>query len=124
MIQQFRARAATTPEAEARDACLFGEDDEDWRRVRHLAETVEDHELLDPTLSPERLLFRLFHEEGVRVTPATAGRHAAAARASASRSTSAASAPPSSRTCARRRRIEVTCEFCSRKYRFAPGEFA
>ena len=31
---------------------------------------MEDHELLDPTLSPERLLYRLFHEEGVKVTPA------------------------------------------------------
>ena len=31
---------------------------------------VEDHELLDPTLSPERLLYRLFHEEGVRAFPA------------------------------------------------------
>ena len=41
----------------------------------HLAATVEDHELLDPMLSPERLLYRLFHEEGVRVSPATgAGR--------------------------------------------------
>ncbi|MDJ0512449.1 MAG: Hsp33 family molecular chaperone [Methyloceanibacter sp.] len=41
--------------------------EEDWTRAKSLAETVEDHELLDPTLSPERLLFRLFHEEQVRV---------------------------------------------------------
>ena len=40
-------------------------DDDGWRRVRMLAETVEDHELLDPMLSAERLLLRLFHEEGV-----------------------------------------------------------
>lgn len=46
------------------------EDEENWRRARILAETVEDHELLDPTLPPERLLYRLFHEEGVRVQPA------------------------------------------------------
>ncbi len=32
-----------------------------------LAGTVEDHELLDPTLSSERLLYRLFHEHDVRV---------------------------------------------------------
>lgn len=41
--------------------------DEAWARTRMLAETVEDHELLDPLLAPERLLYRLFHEEGVRV---------------------------------------------------------
>lgn len=41
-----------------------------WRRARLLAETVEDHELIDPTLPPERLLYRLFHEDGVRVRDA------------------------------------------------------
>ena len=41
--------------------------EEDWTRAKSLAETVEDHELLDPTLAPARLLYRLFHEEQVRV---------------------------------------------------------
>ncbi len=31
-----------------------------------LADTIEDHELIDPMLSAERLLVRLFHERGVR----------------------------------------------------------
>ncbi len=35
---------------EERDATLEGDDDEDWNRVRFLASTVEDHEMLDPTL--------------------------------------------------------------------------
>src|SRR5215813_867958 len=39
---------------------------EDWTRAKALAETVEDHELLDPMLPPDRLLYRLFHEEKVR----------------------------------------------------------
>ena len=66
-----RGRRRASCEGEAHDASLEGEDDENWNRARHLAATVEDHELIDPTLSPERLLFRLFHEEGVRVVPAT-----------------------------------------------------
>jgi molecular chaperone Hsp33 len=41
--------------------------DDPWERTRILAATVEDHELLDPMLSSERLLYRLFHEEGARV---------------------------------------------------------
>lgn len=49
---------------------VLGADDDNWRRVEILASTVEDHELLDPLLAPERLLYRLFHEEGVRVSPA------------------------------------------------------
>ena len=40
--------------------------EEDWTRAKALAETVEDHELLDPMLPPDRLLYRLFHEEQVR----------------------------------------------------------
>ena len=43
-----------------------GFEEEDWMRARALAETVEDHELLDPLLPPDRLLYRLFHEEQVR----------------------------------------------------------
>ena len=46
-------------------------DDDGWRRAKALAATVEDHELLDPTLSPDRLLYRLFHEEQVRAFEAT-----------------------------------------------------
>ncbi len=48
------------------DDFLLGEEDDDWQRVEMLAQTVEDHEIVDPTLAPERLLYRLFHEEGVR----------------------------------------------------------
>jgi molecular chaperone Hsp33 len=91
---------------------------DDWVKARALLETVEDHELLDPTLSPEDLLYRLYHEDGVTVYPAM----------------------PISRycTCSRERigeilkqfsdeeitdmredgRIKVTCEFCSTVYEF------
>jgi molecular chaperone Hsp33 len=44
-----------------------GEQDSDsWNRARMLLETVEADELTDPTISPERLLYRLYHEDGVR----------------------------------------------------------
>ena len=42
-------------------------DDENWVEARALIETVEDHELLDPDLSSEDLLFRLFHQRDPRV---------------------------------------------------------
>lgn len=41
--------------------------EEDWRRALILMASCTDAELLDRAISPERLLFRLFHEEGVRV---------------------------------------------------------
>src|ERR1700738_772606 len=42
-------------------------EDDAWVEGRSLVETVEDVELIDPALSSERLLYRLFHERGVRV---------------------------------------------------------
>ncbi len=69
MVQYVSPVGGRPPEADddsGNAAWLVGEHEEDWQRVSMLAETVEDHELLDPTLAPERLLYRLFHEEGVR----------------------------------------------------------
>jgi molecular chaperone Hsp33 len=43
------------------------EDQEDWHRTMLLLGTATDAELLDPGLPADSLLFRLFHEEGVRV---------------------------------------------------------
>jgi molecular chaperone Hsp33 len=97
--------------------------DEDWSRIRTLAETVEDHELLDPTLSAERLLYRLFHEEGVTVTPAQglsgycrcSQERVAAMMRSFDPSDIAEMREPDGA-------ITVTCEFCNTKYRLEPGE--
>jgi len=49
-----------------------GATDEPWDNARSLFDTVTDLELADPDLSSGRLLFRLFHEDGVRLeTPRT-----------------------------------------------------
>src|SRR4051812_16385207 len=47
---------------------VIADDVEDgWRRAMVLMSSATPRELVDPELSPHRLLFRLFHEEGVRV---------------------------------------------------------
>ncbi len=43
------------------------ERDESWRRAVILMSSATRAELLDPLLAPEALLYRLFHEDGVRV---------------------------------------------------------
>jgi molecular chaperone Hsp33 len=101
-----------------------GFEEEDWMRARALAETVEDHELLDPLLPPDRLLYRLFHEEQVRAYRAI---------------------PLETYCSCSRERVEellrrftsedlkdmvvdgevwVTCEFCNSRYQFDPASFA
>ena len=47
-----------------------GRSEDDWNRLSILARTVEDLELLDTGLAPETVLWRLFHEDEVRVQPA------------------------------------------------------
>ncbi len=44
-----------------------GDPQEDWNRATHLFATVRDEELIDPDLPADRLLYRLFHEEGARM---------------------------------------------------------
>jgi molecular chaperone Hsp33 len=46
---------------------LEEEESDAWTEGLYLAQTVEDHELVDPSLSGEVLLYRLFHERGVKV---------------------------------------------------------
>jgi molecular chaperone Hsp33 len=43
-----------------------GEDEENWNRVNILLDTVEDLELIGPSVAPTDLLVRLFHEETPR----------------------------------------------------------
>lgn len=48
-----------------------GETSEDWARASILFQTVTDAEMIDPALPADRLLYRLFHEEGARMGEAT-----------------------------------------------------
>lgn len=97
-------------------------EDDAWVEARSLVETVEDHELLDPTLSSERLLWRLFNERGVRVFHAQPVK----AQCTCSRERVASvlkSFPPEERSgMVEDGRIAVTCEFCGRLYPFDPKE--
>jgi molecular chaperone Hsp33 len=50
------------------------ESSDDWRRVGLFLDSLEDLELLDSEISAESVLWRLFHEDGVRVhRPETLG---------------------------------------------------
>jgi molecular chaperone Hsp33 len=116
MIQQLPREGGKRENATTNE----DDDEENWNRARHLAATVEDHELLDPTLSPQRLLYRLFHEEGVVVTPAAT--LAAACRCSRERIHGYLRQFGAEELKDMREPdggVTVTCEFCSRKYRFA-----
>lgn len=97
-------------------------EDDAWIEGRSLVETVEDIELIDPALSSERLIFRLFHERGVRVFDPMDVK----AECSCSRPTVEAMLKSFSQDdrdhMVENGVISVTCEFCSSHYVFAPDE--
>nr|WP_321462261.1 Hsp33 family molecular chaperone [uncultured Cohaesibacter sp.] len=111
------------PDPEMQKTHHVGEADA-WRECEALVNTIDDHELTDPNVPAETLLYRLFHENAPRVFEAM---------------------PIFDRcTCSRERisdmfrnfdpeemkemivdgKVEVTCEFCSTHYEFDPEEVA
>src|ERR1700727_723986 len=97
-------------------------EDDAWGEGQSLISTVEDVELIDPDLSGERLLYRLFHERGVRVFKPLPLQ----ARCSCSREAVSAmlkSFEPQDRAeMVKDGKVVVTCEFCSSVYEFTPQE--
>ncbi len=125
MIQHLGATAgAGTDDADIEGGLDEGEAegggaDESWRRARLLAETVEDHELIDPAVTPPQLLLRLFHEEGVHVRPALRlSTYCRCSRERIARFLDQLEAGERQSLAGDDGRIAVTCEFCGRSYAF------
>ena len=97
-------------------------EDEAWTEGRSLIATVEDVELIDPSLSNERLIYRLFHERGVRVFKSMP----VAAQCSCSHTGVEAMLRSFSQDdrddMVENGMISVKCEFCSANYQFNPDE--
>lgn len=101
-----------------RDTADREAEDEGWRRAAILMSSSTSRELVDPELAPESLLFRLFHEDGVRVYPPHG--LAAQCRCSLERvETVLLALPPTELEDMKvDGKIVVTCEFCSTAYDF------
>lgn len=100
-----------------------GSTEEVWDRSRALFQTLADDELIDPTITPEVLLFRLFHEDGVRLEDARA--LTAQCRCSKDRIAAVLSSfDPAERAdmVEDDGKIRVTCEYCATVYELEPEE--
>jgi molecular chaperone Hsp33 len=99
-------------------------EDDAWVEGRSLVATVDDLELIDPALSSERLLYRLFHEHGVRVYRAVPV-HAQCSCSRTNVENMLKSFSQEDRNdMVEDGKITVTCEFCSSTYVFEPNEIA
>jgi molecular chaperone Hsp33 len=99
----------------------FNEDaDESWRESAILMASTQGTELVDPAVTPEQLLFRLFHERGVRVfDPTPLAFFCQCSRERVENILDQFSAEEMADMVVDGK-IVVTCEFCNTTYEFDP----
>jgi len=97
-------------------------DSEEWNRARILAETTASDELIDPTLEAERLLYRLYHEEGIRIFEQLQLQHACGCSRDKIFTVFSQFTAGDVKDMVKDNKIDVTCEFCSETYVFEEDE--
>ncbi|MBM3503830.1 MAG: molecular chaperone Hsp33 [Alphaproteobacteria bacterium] len=117
MIQRIAAAGGINAESNAE---LI---EEHWRHGRALTATLTPAELIDPALSEEALLYRLFHEVGVAVAEPQALKAGCRCSESRVRTVLSRFSPDEIRDMVVADAIEARCEFCNSVYRFRPHEF-
>ena len=105
-------------------ATAADEVEESWRRALVLMASGRNAELLDPNLGPNDLLYRLFHEDGVRVF--TPSRLQAGCRCSRERVERVIRSLPPAEVDELKvgGKLSVTCEFCNSSYDFNEQDLA
>lgn len=98
------------------------EEDDTWSEAQMLASTVAPEELTDPDLGVERLLYRLFHERGVRVYDAQPVHDRCNCSREKLKDVLSNFSAEEIESTVEDGEIKVTCEFCSTVYRFDPAE--
>ena len=103
-----------------RDTDLHG--DEAWDEARMLVDTIDADELTDPLVGVERLLFRLFHERGVRAYAPQAVHDRCSCSRDRLKGVLQGFTAEEIEASTEDGQITVTCEFCSTDYHFEPAE--
>ncbi|WP_375649145.1 MULTISPECIES: Hsp33 family molecular chaperone [unclassified Bartonella] len=97
--------------------------DNQWQEAKILMKTIESSELTDPQVGSKQLLFRLFHEQGVRVfNPFSLVDQCSCSHEKIKGILEGFSIDERNKM-VQNKYISVTCEFCSKMYRFTAQEF-
>ena len=111
MIQQM-------PEEEPGDQGI-----EDWTRSAILLASCTEGEMLSPMLSSSDVLYRLFHEDGVRVyTPIHARFKCRCTRERVVDILRTIPRKEIEEICVKEGKVSITCEFCSEAYDFEASQ--
>ncbi len=101
---------------------VSGDEAENWNRANILLDTVEELELIGPSVAPTDLLLRLFHEEGPRVFDAQAVRFGCTCSEERVRqSLSIYSAKDIEKMTTDDGRVTADCQFCGAHYDLDPA---
>jgi molecular chaperone Hsp33 len=104
------------------DDLVEGDEAENWNRVNILLGTVEDLELIGPSVPPTDLLLRLFHEEQPRVYDAQPVRFGCTCSEDRVRqSLSIYSARDIEKMTTDDGRVTADCQFCGAHYDLDPA---
>ena len=130
LIAQFlpddpkRMRQPDLPGGDDPEGLIEDNGDSAWEEVRALMGTVGASELTDPDVPAERLLYRLFHEQGVRVYPSNAVTNECSCSRESIAAVLSGFTADELEDSTENGEIVVTCEFCSTRYAFDPAQFA
>ena len=103
------------------EVVMNADDRETWERASAFVETVQADELLDPSISAETLLYRLFHEEGVRVFDSQTVRAECGCNGDKIATVLERYGEDDLADMVDGDAIKVTCEFCRKEYQFSPS---
>lgn len=98
----------------------MGEDD--WRRAMILLDSCTEDEFLSPELSSNELLFRLFHEEGVRVYDRQEIKKGCRCEEERVQNILMSMSEQDIKDMSVEEEIHMTCEFCSKTYSFKESD--
>lgn len=99
------------------------QEDNSWQEARALMATIDDLELTDTDVQPERLLYRLFNEHGVRAFSPTHILDDCSCSRKTILSVLNSFSPDEIAESTINGSIEVNCQFCSKNYSFEAKEF-
>ena len=100
-----------------------GNTDDDWDTAKALFDTLTDAELIDPDLSQEKLLYRLFHEGGVRIVDQAGITAKCACSEERLQNTLKAFDETALKDMIEDGKITANCQFCAAEYVFDPSDF-
>ena len=101
-----------------------GDAGEAWNTARALFDTLADDELVDPELSGGRVLFRLFHEDGVRLMDSQGIRFECRCSRDSVRNLLSSFSEEEIGEMVENGAVSATCEYCNTQYAFDAAELA